>query len=103
MNTDGFEWLFSLWALIIIGLCGMVSHFLKRKVNGETIVDIRNYFNNHFKSTLLATFVTILSVIVFYFKMSSGTPVDILFVGSLGYNFDSIFNKWDGNEKDNIK
>lgn len=90
-----YQWIVSLPSLIGIGLIGMFSHFLKKNVTGETIVEIKDYFKNHFKSTILALISTVLTVVGYYFSISTGQVADILLVGSLGYNFDSLFNKWD--------
>lgn len=92
---EQYAWIVSLPSLLVIGLIGMFSHFLKKNVNGETLVEIKDYFRNHFKSTLLAFMSTILTVVAYYFSISTGQIADILLVGSLGYNCDSLFNKWD--------
>lgn len=92
---EKYSWIFTLPILLLIGTIGMFSHFLKKNIAGETLVEVRGYFKNHFKSTLLALIATMFGVSAYYFTMATGQFADILMVGSLGYNFDSIFNKWD--------
>lgn len=95
MEIIEYKWLFELPSLLVIGMIGMFSHFLKKNVTGETLVEIKGYFSNHFKSTLLAVIATFIAVISYYFTIPTGQIHDILIVGSLGYNCDSLFNKWD--------
>jgi hypothetical protein len=70
------------------GLAGMVSHFLKLEVKGQTADDIRNYFQSHFKDTVTAVIAT-LFVAGLAFIMGQGLMAAFL----AGYAFDSVFNK----------
>jgi hypothetical protein len=80
--------------LYIIALTGMFTHFLKLNITGETLVDIKNYFNDHFRSTLVAFIATSVGFLGYYFMMASGTRADVAAVFALGYMFDSFFNKF---------
>lgn len=89
------KWLVQLPALLGIGLVGMLMHFFKKQIKGETLTEIREYFSDHFKSTFVAIVSTLLGVVTYYLTLGTGQPADILTVFGLGYMFDSIFNKWD--------
>jgi uncharacterized membrane protein YesL len=83
--------------LIVLGLVGMFSHFLKKNITGETTTEIFDYFRDHFKSTLLALIVTLVSVIGYKMALATGQAADIVVVFLLGFGFDSTLNKWDKN------
>jgi hypothetical protein len=85
----------TLEGLIIISVSGMLMNFLKKKIKGETIVEIKDYFKNHFKSTVIAVFSTVLFTVAYKFTLAVGQPVDILSVIGIGYACDDLFNKWD--------
>ena len=89
------EWMMTLPALIGVGLLGMVTHFLKKQVKGETLTEISGFFSDHFKSTFIAAVVTTVSVIGLYAGFSTGQPIDVITVFLLGFGFDSTLNKWD--------
>lgn len=75
----------------LVSLLGMFAHFLKKKVKGESLVEIKSYFESHFKSTMLAfvgTFFGFVGLVAF-------GEVSYLTAPMVGYLFDSIFNKWD--------
>lgn len=91
----GYEWIVSLQALCLIGFLGMLMNFFKLKIKGETLTDIGSYFNEHFKSTIIALVSTLITVVAYYFTLSTGQYADILTVFSLGYMCDSAFNKFD--------
>ena len=80
--------------LYIISLIGMFTHFLKLNITGETLTDITNYFNDHFRSTLVAFIATSVGFLAYYYGMASGTKADVAAVFALGYMFDSFFNKF---------
>jgi len=89
------ELLFTLPAFLIISILGMLTHFFKKQIKGETITEIRDYFKDHFKSTFTAIIITILACCAYYIEFKTGKPTDIITVFGLGYTFDSMFNKWD--------
>ena len=84
-----------LWTYYGVALVGMFGHFLKKNVKGESITEIKDYFKSHFKSTLLALAAT---TIGFLGLVITG-EVTYLMCASLGYGFDSIFNKWDSEKQ----
>lgn len=92
------QYLLTLPSLLIISLLGMIIHFFKKQIKGETVTEIKDYFRDHFKSTFIAVVVTMISCAAYYFNLKTGTPTDILTVFGLGYTFDSMFNKWDKTE-----
>jgi len=81
--------------LVLIGLLGMLIHFMKKDIKGETTTEIRDYFRDHFKDTFIATVVTIIGVLSYKFQLATGQFADVVTVFGLGYTFDSMFNKWD--------
>ena len=72
----------------IAGLVGMVTHFLKKNVKGQTADDIKTYFASNFKDTLQATIVTLFAAGT-AFVMGQGLMAAFL----AGYAFDSALNK----------
>jgi hypothetical protein len=89
------EIILGLPSLYIIGLLGMLVHFFKKQIKGETVTEIKDYFASHFKSTITAFIVTSIAVFGYYFTLSTGQMADVVTVFGLGYTFDSMFNKWD--------
>jgi hypothetical protein len=92
---EKYQWIFTLESQLVIALIGMLLHFLKKKVTGETIVEIKQYFSNNFKSTFIAFITTVLFTTAYYLTLETGTPADIIVSISIGYTFDSALNKWD--------
>ena len=90
-----YEWLFTLPSLVGVGLLGMLVHFLKKNIKGETLTDIRHYFADNFKSTLVAIISTVIGTVATYFTLAVGDTIDLITVFGIGYTFDSFFNKWD--------
>ena len=93
------EFLLNPFALFGVALLGMFSHFLKKKVKGESPTEILGYFKDNFKSTLIAVIATTVSFLAFYFEASDGAPTglkDVITVFGLGYLNDSVFNKYEG-------
>ena len=90
-----YDFLQTLPSLVAISLLGMFIHFLKKNIKGETLVEIRDYFKNHFKSTLVAIITASVSAASYYFTISTGSNADLITVFGLGYMCDSVFNKWD--------
>lgn len=81
--------------LYMIAILGMITHFLKKKIRGESFVNIRNYFKNHVKSTLIAIIATTIGFVAYANTFTVDGVKDVLIVFGLGYMFDSFFNKWD--------
>lgn len=93
------EFILSLPGLYIIGILGMLVHFFKKQIKGETVTEIRDYFSSHFKSTVTAFIVTTIAVLGYYFSLSTGLFADVVTTFGLGYTFDSMFNKWETDNK----
>ena len=87
------------WALYILALLGMLTHFLKKNIKGETVTEIRDYFKDHFKSTFLALVATTVGFLIYYFLLASGQNADIFGSFGIGYMFDSFFNRYETKEK----
>jgi len=92
---EQYQWITNLPSLCVIALIGMLMHFFKQQIKGETITEIRDYFSTHFKSTVIAFVATVLSVVAYYLSLSTGQMADIIVAIQLGYTSDSFFNKWD--------
>ena len=93
-----YEWMNSIEFAISVALLGMILHFMKKKVRGETATAVTRYFKDHFKSTFSAVVATIIGATAVYFQLSTGEFIDILAYFGTGYTFDSMFNKWDNGE-----
>ena len=93
------DWILSSGALYAISIIGMFSHFLKRKVKGESLTEIKNYFRDHIKSTLLALIATSIGFAGYNFVLATGMPADIFAVFGVGYMCDSMFNRYEGGAK----
>jgi hypothetical protein len=93
-----YAWMTELPALIVISLLGMLMHFFKKKINGEALTDIVQYFMSNFKSTVVAVISTVVTTVGTYFTLSTGQPIDIITVFGLGYMCDSAFNKWENKQ-----
>lgn len=90
-----YQWLTSLPALSAIAQLGMLMHFFKQKIKGESAMIILHYFKDNFKSTFVAIVSTQIATIATFFTLGTGQPIDIMAVFGVGYTCDSIFNKWD--------
>lgn len=88
-------WLLNPAFLYAVSLLGMIVHFLKKNIVGETTTEIKDYFRDHFKSTFIAFIATSLGFVVYMFTLATGQNADFLAVFAAGYVCDSIFNKWD--------
>jgi len=89
------NWFLTPQALYIISLAGMLMHFFKKQIKGESILEIADYFKLHFKSTVTAFLATSVGFLAYYFLLASGQKADIFSCFAVGYMFDSMFNKWD--------
>jgi hypothetical protein len=92
---EEYKWLFSLPALSILAQVGMIVHFLKQKVQGESLSAIKTYFSDNFKSTIVAVVSTQVGTFAIFFTLATGTTIDLVTVFGVGYMSDSFFNKWD--------
>src|SRR5690349_4279290 len=92
---EEYQWLFTLPALSLLAQSGMIVHFLKQKVQGESLSAVGSYFRDNFKSTFIAIIVTQVTTFGMYFSLVTGTTMDLIAIFSMGYTFDSFFNKWD--------
>lgn len=82
--------------LYVVAILGMLLHFMKKNIKGETPTEIKNYFKDHFKSTFIAFAGTTIAYLAYYFvSIELKSKPDIIAVFGLGYMFDSFFNKYD--------
>lgn len=81
--------------LFVFALLGMFTHFLKKKIKGETFLAIRSYFKSHLKSTLTALIITIIGYWFTAFYLEETNPLTYFL---LGYMFDSMLNKWESDK-----
>ena len=91
-------WFLTPTALYLVALSGMILHFFKKQIKGESILEIADYFRLHFKSTVVAFMATSVGFLSYYFLLASGQKADIFSCFAIGYMFDSVFNKWDKSE-----
>lgn len=72
----------------LLGLLGLTTHFLKRKIKGQTVRAIKNYFKGNLKDTIIAVIAFIVS---FAILVQTG-ELSYLSAFLTGYACDSIFN-----------
>jgi hypothetical protein len=98
------QFLFSFTGLYIVALLGMVTHFLKKNIKGETPTEILGYFKDNFKSTLIALILTSVMFFGYYelFVIDSDFK-DVMVIFLIGYTFDSAFNKYESNTEIDFK
>ena len=89
------EFITSMPFAIMVSLLGMFVHFLKKKVRGETLIEVRDYFKNNLKSTIVAFIGTIVTALSYYATMPEGSNIDLVAYFLIGFSNDSFFNKWD--------
>jgi hypothetical protein len=75
--------------LITLTFVGVLSHFLKKRIKGETLTDIVTYFKTHFKSTLLTAFGAVGGFVL----LKEMGELSYFSAFSIGYMADSFFNK----------
>jgi hypothetical protein len=75
----------------IVLVLGVLSHFFKKKIKGETITDIKQYFTLHFKNTIT----TCIAAVVLFSSLIATGASGILPMFFAGYTADSLFNKAD--------
>jgi len=83
----------------VILVLGIITHFLKKKIQGENLDDIVTYFKSHFKNTVA----TIIAACVAYGSLVATTGLSIIASFTIGYAADSLFNRADGDVPGNIK
>jgi len=94
MATE-YQWLLSLNALIGFSLLGMFMHFMVKKIKGETLTEITQYFKDNLKSTIVAVISTVVTLLIYHQTLGTNLPADIMAAIGIGYTSDSVFNKWD--------
>jgi hypothetical protein len=60
------------YQILAIAFLGTISHFLKKKIKGETLTAIGSYFKDNIKSTLLAVIATIVGTVAYYTQVATG-------------------------------
>jgi len=78
-----------LFYFALLTIIGVLAHFLKRKIKGETLTDIVSYFRTHFKSTLL----TLFGAVGGFFLLKEMGELGYFASFSIGYMADSVLNK----------
>jgi len=83
-----------------VGLLGLLSHFLKRKIKGETLTDIKQWFSHHAKNTALS----VIAFIISYAALIQTDDLSVLSSFMAGYMCDSIFSRSlkDGSHNDEL-
>jgi len=85
----------SFWIQFGIAFLGMIVHFLKKKVKGESFTAIKAYFKDNPKSTIIAFIATLVGVAAYYTQLATNTNADLLAVFMIGYSVDSALNRWE--------
>ena len=83
------------WIQFGIAFLGMLVHFLKKKVKGESFTAITGYFKDNPKSTIIAFVATLVGVAAYYTQLGTGSNADLLAVFMIGYSVDSALNRWE--------
>ena len=78
------QWILQPLPLYFVSLIGMFTHFLKKQIKGESILDITDYFKLHFKSTILAFVATTIGYFGYQFLLASGQKADIFAIFAVG-------------------
>ena len=81
--------------IFIIGFLGMFTHFLKKKIKGESGTEILKYFHDNLKDTLVAFIATLIGTAAYHLTISSGQTADLINAFMIGFTFDSMLNKWE--------
>lgn len=95
MIEEQYQWLTTLPMILVYSLLGMIIHFMKKSIKGETLTDIKAYFSDHFKSTFIAVVSTAIATTAYYMTLSNDSVADIIAAFGTGYTCDSMFNKWE--------
>ena len=77
--------------LLVCGYTGLICHFLKKKIKGETVTEITSYFHDNIKSTLLSIITVAVGILL------AGNYITLTYAEAfgIGYMVDSILNKWE--------
>jgi Ca2+-dependent lipid-binding protein len=70
-------------------ILGVLTHFAKKKVKGETLADFKTYFMTHFKSSII-TFVGAGVSFAILYQTGELSVASAFFAG---YSVDSLFNR----------
>lgn len=73
----------------LVGLLGVLAHFFKQKIKGQTVLEVKQWFTSHFKDTVLSL---LLYVASFALLMETG-QMGFFAAFSAGYMCDSIFSR----------
>lgn len=77
----------------VVLMLGVLTHFFKKKIKGETLSDVKSYFRTHFKNTIT----TIIAAIVSFGSLAGTGGLGFIASFTAGYACDSLFNKAEGN------
>lgn len=80
---------FALGGYFVVLCFGILAHFFKKKIKGETLADIKSYFKNNFKTTVT----TVIAGIVVFAGLVATSGLSIIGVFTAGYAADSAFNR----------
>lgn len=98
------EFVYSFTGLYIISLLGMLTHFMKKNIKGETPTEILGYFKDNFKSTITAFILTSVMFVAYHqLFVTSADVKDIMVIFLIGYAFDSTFNKYEATTEIDLK
>jgi len=81
--------------LFIIGFLGMITHFFKKQIKGETPAEIAAFFHDHVKSTITALITVLVAEAAYYLLIAEGMTADLINAFTIGYMFDSMLNRWE--------
>jgi len=82
--------------IFVIGFLGMLVHFFKKNIKGETGTEIISYFHDNLKSTLTALIITLVGTSAYFLIISANNqPADMINAFTIGYMFDSMINRWE--------
>lgn len=84
---------------IVVLAIGIVAHFLKKKVKGQTLADVKHYFQSNFVNTVTS----IVGAIAGFIILVATGGVSWYAVFTTGYLADSIFNKADEQKAAELK
>jgi hypothetical protein len=88
------------WFLLIVAYFGMLVHFMKDRIQGESIKVMKDYFFEHAKTVITAVIMTLIFFIAYYLAISTGQVADIVSVFGIGYLCDSYLNKYTDYKED---
>jgi hypothetical protein len=80
--------------MFLVAFLGMLTHFFKKQIKGETPKEIYGYFHDHVKSTASAIITVFIATAAYYLTLSTGQTADLVNTFTLGYMFDSMINQW---------